>query len=348
MTRQLGVNEFAEPLFPVLTRYFDDSSETPNEVIDRAYVSSDELTHYEGILETYLKDRTVNIGRTQLKAIETSRNSAYLLTNEIKQFSAKPGHFSRVQIIVGSVGSGKSTFTRRYYRHLMTQDVRDGTIWAFIDFNVTGSQKDIDAFVANQFLKSLEEINDFDFYDEERLDKIFSPEMARFERSNKSLKSHNPPEYAARKATERAKLMDDKAKFVEAIARHYAGEHGKGLVVVFDNVDKLSTDRQLMIFESAQWFKDLTKALVIVNLRDVTFEAHRDEKPLDAFINAINFYIRPPRFAQVIKKRLELLMETLPSEVNKKSGIYTQNRPHGEVQILPVGRICNADLPLTV
>ena len=199
----------------------------------------------------------------------------------------------------------------------MTQDVREKTIWAFIDFNVTGSRNDINSFVAEQFLKSLEELNGYDFYDEERLDKIFSPDMIKFERSNKSLKRDNPSEYAARVATERAKLMDDKAKFVEAISRYYAGEHGQGLVVVFDNVDKLATDRQLMIFESAQWFKDLTKALVIVNLRDVTFETHRDEKPLDSFINAINFYIRPPRFAQVIKKRLELLMETLPSEVDK-------------------------------
>jgi len=68
----------------VLTRYFDDSAETPDEVIDRAYVTSDELTRYEGILETYLKDRTVNIGGSQLKTIETSRTSANVLTGEIQ------------------------------------------------------------------------------------------------------------------------------------------------------------------------------------------------------------------------------------------------------------------------
>lgn len=317
LTTPLGVNEFADPLFPILTRYFDDSAETPDEVIDRAYVSSDELSRYESILETYLKDRTVNIGKSQLKTIETSRSSANVLTGEIQRFASKPTHYSRVQIVVGSVGSGKSTFIRRYYRHLMTKDVREKTIWAFIDFNITGSRNDINNFVAEQFLKSLEKLNGYDFYDEEQLDKIFSPDMTKFDRANKTLKRDNPAEYAARRATERAKLVEDKAKFTEAIARYYAGEHGQGLVVVFDNVDKLSTDRQLMIFESAQWFKDLTKALVVVNLRDATFEAHRDEKPLDAFINAINFYIKAPRFAQVIRKRLELLLETLPSEVDK-------------------------------
>jgi hypothetical protein len=61
--------------------------------------------------------------------------------------------------------------------------------------------------------------------------------------------------------------------------------------------------------------KAITRALVLVNLRDSTFEAHRDEPPLDAFVNAINFYVKPPRFAQVIRKRLELVLETLPDEV---------------------------------
>jgi hypothetical protein len=314
ITNLLGVNEFADPLLPVLTRYFGDSAETPEEVIERAYVTSDELTRYEGILETYLKDRTVNIAGSQLKPIETSRTSANVLTGEIQKFATKPTFHSRVQLVVGSVGAGKSTFIRRYYRHLMTEDVKDKTVWAFIDFNVTGSRQDINNFVAEQFLKSLEELNGYDFYDEETLDKILAPEMLKFERANKSLAKDNRPEYAARKATERAKLMADAGKFSEAISRYYVGQQEQGLVVVFDNVDKLSTERQLMIFESAQWFKDLTKSLVVINLRDVTFETHRDEKPLDAFINAINFYIRPPRFAQVIRKRLELMLETLPGK----------------------------------
>jgi hypothetical protein len=65
---------------------------------------------------------------------------------------------------------------------------------------------------------------------------------------------------------------------------------------------------------AARWFKELTRALVIVNMRDTTFEAHRDEKPLDAFINAVNFYIRAPRFAAMIRSRLEIVLENIESE----------------------------------
>ena len=118
------------------------------------------------------------------------------MTGEIQRFASKPSFHSRVQIVVGSVGAGKSTFIRRYYRHLMTRDVRDKTIWAFIDFNVTGSRNDTNNFVAEQFLKSLENLNCYDFYEEETLDKILKPDMLKFERSNKSLAKDNPAEYA--------------------------------------------------------------------------------------------------------------------------------------------------------
>jgi hypothetical protein len=146
---------------------------------------------------------------------------------------------------------------------------------------------------------------------------LFGAELRRFERSPaKALKNNDRTEYIRRRTDLLDQLTKDPVKLPESIARHFSGEMSLGIVIVFDNVDKRSRDQQLAIFEATQWFKDLTKSLVLINLRDSTFEAHRDEAPLDAFINAINFYIRPPRFAQVIRKRLELVMETLQTEVD--------------------------------
>lgn len=79
-------------------------------------------------------------------------------------------------------------------------------------------------------------------------------------------------------------------------------------------MDKRSRDVQLAIFEAAQWIKDLTRSLIIVNLRDTTFEAHRDEPPLDAFINAVNFYIKSPRFAAMLRKRLDIVLENIQQD----------------------------------
>jgi antirestriction protein ArdC len=45
----------------------------------------------------------------------------------------------------------------------------------------------------------------------------------------------------------------------------------------------------------------------------VVFTKRRDQKALDAFINAINFYIRPLRFAQVIKAPRTANGDTAPA-----------------------------------
>jgi len=317
VNRQLGVNEFAEPLFPALTKYFaNNSDETPDDVIDRAYVTSDELGSYEGILETYLKDRSSHIAGNQLQPIVTSRNTATGISTEVSKFAGNPTYYSRVQLIIGSVGAGKSTFIRRYYRRLRSKDVVDRTRWAFLNFNVMPPDGDLQKWIAKTFVDSFGETNSLELFELKQIEKIFNVEMKRFEEgANKPLKKSDPGEFERRRTSYLESLTQDMSKFAECVARHFSGEKGLGIVVLFDNVDKRTREQQLKIFEAAQWFKDITRSLVLINLRDSTFEAHRDEPPLDAFINAINFYVRPPRFAQVIRKRMELLLETLPDEV---------------------------------
>ena len=58
VTEQLGINQFARDLFPIITRYFgQEADEAPDEIIDRGYVSTEERSEYGAVLETYLKDR---------------------------------------------------------------------------------------------------------------------------------------------------------------------------------------------------------------------------------------------------------------------------------------------------
>jgi hypothetical protein len=169
--------------------------------------------------------------------------------------------------------------------------------------------------VCETFINSFCDLNNIDLNDLDYIEKLFSHEMAAFDRGPaKLLKETNNQQYNQQRYFKLKELMEDNEEIVCSISRHYSGEKRVGLVVVFDNVDKRSRDVQLAIFEAAQWFKELTRALVIVYLRNTTFEAHRDEPPLDAFINAVNFYIRSPRFALMIKKRLEIVLEDIEQE----------------------------------
>jgi Cdc6-like AAA superfamily ATPase len=319
---QLGINHFAQELFPIITRYFgQEADETPDEIIDRGYVTTDERAEYGSVLETYLKDRARTVASGLLQPISTGRSDNALdLTTEVRKYGRGQrmkdrGHRieGRVQLIVGAVGSGKSLFIRRFYRRLLPPDLAQKTMWAIINFNnEIRSPTEIREAILRDFIQSFCESNNVNIESLEDLEKLFSHELAAFERGPaKILKNTNQQQYHQQRYLKLKELSDDKEKIVSAIARHYTGERRIGLVVVFDNVDKRSRDVQLAIFEGAQWFKELTRALVIITLRDTTFEAHREEKPLDAFINAVNFYIRPPRFALMLRKRLEIVIENV-------------------------------------
>jgi hypothetical protein len=320
VTEQLGINHFAQELFPIITRYFgQEADEAPDEIIDRGYVSTEERSEYGAVLETYLKDRARVVADGSFQPVITpGKHPQNNLASELRKHSASSKTTGRVQLIVGAVGSGKSLFIRRFFKRLMPEELQRKTMWAFLNFNTElKSAEELRAAVAKSFIQSFCELNGIDIDELGYIEKLFSHEMAAFDRGPaKLLKSANVQQYHQQRYFRLKELMEDKEKIVLAISRHYSGEKRMGLVVVFDNVDKRSRDVQLGIFEAAQWFKELTRALVIVNLRDTTFEAHRDEPPLDAFINAVNFYIRSPRFALMIKKRLEIVLENIEQGEN--------------------------------
>jgi hypothetical protein len=57
-------------------------------------------------------------------------------------------------------------------------------------------------------------------------------------------------------------------------------------------------------------------------MRDETYERYKDRPPLDTFRTGIIFHITPPRFIDVVKKRLELTLEYL-SQLSEDKRTYT-------------------------
>ena len=84
-----------------------------------------------------------------------------------------------------------------------------------------------------------------------------------------------------------------------------------------DNVDKLDLQTQLDAFSLSLWFMEKTGAFVILQMRDDTYERYKNKKPLDTFRSGITFHISPPRFIDVVKRRLELSLEYLASQAQE-------------------------------
>ena len=107
------------------------------------------------------------------------------------------------------------------------------------------------------------------------------------------------------------KWQDDPQRLAFGICRHFGAERSEIVVVIMDNVDRLNLDNQLAAFQLSLWFLDQSKAFVILQMRDETYERFKDRPPLDTFRSGVVFHITPPRFLDVVKRRLELSLDYL-------------------------------------
>ena len=312
---KLDPNTFAADLAPILRRYFSsrDQNKDP-EIYKNAYVSSNEVTSYDKILESFLVDR---LSRSRSRTeIQTTRKKADEVSRRLSELAANRSASGELQLITGGVGTGKSLFARRYKEYLQPEILRQASHWAFIDFNfINGDLKDASDEIYAAFVKSvIEEGAPIDPRNADDQERIFSSDVQDREAFYQRMESASPGRGLLERARDIEGWRQDPARLAQGISRHLQGDRGDVLIVVFDNVDRRDAESQMAAFQLALWFMDQLRCLVILQMRDTTFEAYKHEKPLDTYKTGTIFHISPPRFIDVVKRRLELSLDVLQQE----------------------------------
>ena len=204
----------------------------------------------------------------------------------------------------------------------------ESTFWSFLNFNdAHESLAEVETWVCNTFLESFEsEYPDFDLFSQTNLRRIFAPDINRLRKIYGRGVQTDPEVFELKLANELATWTADAQRFAKSLCRFLSGDQRKAVVAVFDNVDRRDREQQVRIFQVAQWFRSETRAFCLDSLRDETYEQYKGEPPLDAFINSIHFTITPPRFIDVIRKRLELCISYAAEETPDK---LTYSLPDG-------------------
>ncbi|MER8917686.1 hypothetical protein NKI32_28210 [Mesorhizobium sp. M0761] len=322
-------NTFAADLAPVLRRYFSSRDQsTDEEIYSRAYISSNEITSYDRILESYLKDR---LSRAKRRVeVRTTKRKSDIVTKTISNFQESRQNSGDIQLVTGGVGVGKSLFARRYKEFLQPRPLRDKNHWAFLNFNNAPEDYHLwDKWVCEAFAKSVvAEGAPIDLRDPIDQERVFSSDLE----DRKAFYDRMEASQAGRGGLERARDLEawrlDSLILTRGISRYLQGDRGENLIVVFDNVDRRETEAQLAAFQIALWFMDQTKCLVILQMRDSTFEAFKHKPPLDTYRTGQIFHISPPRFVDVVKKRLELSLEVLAAEAPEHVKFETRSGMH--------------------
>jgi hypothetical protein len=318
-------NSFAAELSPLLRRYFFSSNqENTKEIIERAYVSTSEITEYDRILESLLKERLYTRTGALAQQLQPDRHGEEHVRRAIEEFSKDRPEGGQLQIIQGAVGSGKSLFARRYKEVLQPKEHAERCRWSFVDFNTSPADlSHAEDWLCKAFIEGFEQENPtLDLASKAVMRGIFSRNIQKRKSIYDDLENKAPEQAAVLRATDLAKWQDDRSEMTEGIANYVLGIRKDSLIVVLDNVDRLELKNQLDAFQLALWFMHKTRAFVILQMRDETYERYKNQPPLDTFRTGITFHITPPRFLDVVKKRLELSLEHLAAEARDRQS-YT-------------------------
>lgn len=325
MRAQLPYNRFAAPLAPLLSKYFSPSTqENTEEIVRKAYVSTDEVTEYDRILESLLKERLATRKGPIVEHLEPMRHGEGHIKDALESFAENRPESGHLQIIQGAVGSGKSIFVRRYKEVLQPNETREKTRWVIVDFNtapVTLSGAEL--WLCDAFIESFSHENpEIDLTSAQVTRGVYSRNLQKRKPIYAEFEKVSTERAALARAEDMAKWQDDDIETVRGIADYVLGSRHEILVVVMDNVDKLDRDNQLAAFQLTLWFMQLTRSFVVLQMRDETYERYRNQPPLDTFRTGVVFHISPPRFVDVVKRRLDLALEALNAE-NRKSGTFS-------------------------
>ncbi|NYG46419.1 hypothetical protein GGD67_003890 [Bradyrhizobium sp. IAR9] len=310
----VGLNSFGATISADFAHVFN-----PVRREDRAYVAK------EGYVPSVRRDRYVEpIDKVMRASSPRSQAEAQLIDtgapNEINNAFGKQRQLEhQVLLIVGGAGAGKTTFIDRLQEVSLSKDVREGTVWVHINMNPAPiSPNEVYDFLRREIVTGLRTAySDLDFDDFTTLQSIYSVEANRFKKGLGKLLEGDPSKYN----DELYKVLKeaDTNLHTKAIChcRHLGNERNKLVVLVLDNCDKRTLSEQLLMFEAAQWVQKEFRALVVLPLRDETYDNFRDRPPLDTAQKDLVFRIESPPFHHVLVTRIQLALNQLAKSAPK-------------------------------
>lgn len=296
-------NSFGEAISIQYQHLFNPNEETERQdIVKNAYVR---VTKHQSHVDPIDKLIRKKIAPSMVESVELENNENP--KEIIAKLSKAHNYNNQVILLIGSVGSGKSTFSTYLREVALHRSILDKTCWVTMDLNdAPVSSEEIYSWLKKRIIKQIKSrYPEIDFEELRFIERLYVDEINSLKKGVLQLlepKSEKYNEILVEKLLEFQANVD---LTLNCYIRELVHKKGKDLIIILDNCDKRTLEEQLLMFEVANWIKDNIKAIVFLPLRDTTFDHFRNEKPLDTVIKDLIFRINPPSLEKVIYERIK-------------------------------------------
>jgi hypothetical protein len=308
-------NSFGENISIQYRHLFNPNIENEKkEIVENAYVKINKVESHINPIDKIIRKKVFNDDGTLI----SDYNNPIEITSKFENIRMLN---NQVLLLIGSVGSGKSTFTTYLKEVALEKEIKEKTYWINLDLNHSPLNKiEIYNWTKKSIINNLKENNKgIDFESLDFIKELYKEEISALKKGPLGLLDEDSDKYKELLVERIFKLQDDIDLTLNKLILTLISSKGKNLVIVLDNCDKRNTEEQLLMFEVANWIKDNIKAIVFLPIRDTTFENHKYDKPLDTVVKDLIFKINPPSLEQVLSARINYIAKL--SRTNK-DGFY--------------------------
>lgn len=293
-------------LHPLITAVFEDIADQAQiEVLQSCYVHSKSLQIVAEDLGIVITDELPKFlereGAVPIRVgPEDAGEFGTVISTEI---IGKPGYLC---LLLGGIGSGKTTFLRRYQRTVGKAILEKKSVWFSVDFlRAPLDPQELEPFVWRNVLSQLRAR-----YDSEKLEvrqnlkNIYKPEIRALEETALRHVRRHTNEYEEALSPYLEKWQSDTSNYVPRLLSVVHAHKNVKPVLFIDNVDQLSSAYQAQIFLLAQRITQRIGSITIIALREESYYAASVQRTFTASTNH-KFHIASPRFLQLIRNRID-------------------------------------------
>jgi hypothetical protein len=320
-------NRLHHQLHPLIeTVFMNIADQEPPEILQSCYVYSGSLRIVAQDLNTVITDAIPEFLIQQ--GAEPIRQTAF----DAGKFGvaiADSLHSSEgaLYLLLGGIGSGKTTFIKRYERSVGRQVLNDHALWFHLDFlEVPVDPIENELYVWRTILDQLRRrYSSPNLESRKNIKRALADNIEAINQAVLQPLVLHGERYETALSPYLERWQADLKEYVPKLLRLAKVDRKLGLTLFFDNVDQLSPAHQAQIFLLAQRVTRIVGSITVLALREESYYTANLQKTLTAYTSR-KFHIASPRFRKMIDSRIRFALDVLekdkgPTEYVLRSGI---------------------------
>jgi hypothetical protein len=306
-------NSLHTQLSPVITHFFEDIADPEHlDTLQNCYVYSKSLKIAASDINYVIKDSIPKFLKDQntVDIVET-KEDAGAFGSSLKSALAKSK--GQLFLLLGGIGSGKTTFQKRY-QLTIGKETLENTLWFVLDFlKPPVDPSELEPFVWRNILDQLRTRYSSPHLETRRnIKRVFKAEIEALKETELYLLREETPEYEKILTKHLTRWQENLSEYVSKLLAFVKPRRNLSVVLFFDNVDQLSPFYQSQIFLLAQNVTGRIGSITIVALREESYYAASVQKVFTAYINR-KFHIASPPFRKMIGQRIKYVLNIFDS-----------------------------------